>query len=188
MAVRHPKWNMGKKISVDSASLMNKGLELIEAMHLFDVPESMIRVVIHPQSVVHSLVAFKDNTVIAQLAQPDMRLCIQYALTTPKRYASPAAELDLVGKRLEFLEPDVKTFPLLALARESAARGGNVPAAMNGANEYAVGAFLEGRIGFTRMFELVIEATHNAAFIAEPTLDDILSSDANAREYVKTHI
>lgn len=188
MAVRHPKWNMGKKISVDSASLMNKGLELIEAVHLFDVAPEKVEVVIHPQSIVHSLVEFEDNAIIAQLGTPDMRLCIQYALTYPARYPSPAPSLDLFGKELTFQKPDTETFPLLALARESICRGGNIPAAMNGANEEAVALFLDGKIGFTKLFELVIEATENARFISEPTLEDIIASDKEARSYVVSRI
>ncbi len=188
MAVRHPRWNMGKKISVDSASLMNKGLELIEAVHLFDVSPKQVEVVIHPQSIVHSLVEFEDNAVIAQLGVPDMRVCIQYALTYPHRCPSQADKLDLFGKELSFLKPDENNFPLLPLAREAILKGGNIPAAMNGANEKAVALFLDGKIGFTKLFDLVIEATENTAFIAEPTLDDILMTDASAREYVVSHI
>ena len=187
MAVKHPRWNMGKKISVDSASLMNKGLELIEAMHLFGLPPEKIEILIHPQSTVHSLVMFADNAVLAQLGVPDMRLCIQYALTYPERVQSPAEELDLAGMRLDFTRPDEKTFPLLALAKKAAKRGGNVPAAMNGANEEAVKLFLAHRITFTRMFELVINATEAAGYIAAPSLTDILGTDLAAREYVAAH-
>ncbi|MBO4277477.1 MAG: 1-deoxy-D-xylulose-5-phosphate reductoisomerase [Clostridia bacterium] len=187
MAVKHPRWNMGKKISVDSASLMNKGLELIEAMHLFDLPPEKIEILIHPQSTVHSLVEFADNAVLAQLGVPDMRLCIQYALTYPERAPSLAAEPDLAGMRLDFTRPDETTFPLLALAKKAAARGGNVPAAMNGANEEAVKLFLAHRIAFTRMFELVINATESAEYTAAPSLADILNTDLAAREYVAAH-
>lgn len=188
MAVRHPKWNMGKKISVDSASLMNKGLELIEAVHLFDVAPEQVEVVIHPQSIVHSLVEFEDNAIIAQLGTPDMRLCIQYALTYPSRCPSPAPSLDIFGKELTFQKPDTETFPLLALARKAIERGGNIPAAMNGANEEAVALFLDGKIGFTKLFDVVTEATENAAFIQNPTLEDIIASDKEARSYVVSHI
>ncbi len=188
MAVRHPKWNMGKKISVDSASLMNKGLELIEAVHLFDVSPDKVEVVIHPQSIVHSLVEFDDNAIVAQMGVPDMRVCIQYAITYPERKPSPAESLDLFGKELTFLKPDETNFPLLSLAREAIKRGGNIPAAMNGANEEAVALFLDHKIGFTQLFDLVIEATQNAKFIENPTLDDILSSDKEARIYVSSHI
>lgn len=188
MAVKHPRWSMGKKISVDSASLMNKGLELIEAVHLFDVSPDMVEVVIHPQSIVHSLVEFEDNAVIAQMGTPDMRLCIQYAITYPNRYKSPAESLDLFGKELTFLRPDEETFPLLALARNSIKRGGNIPAVMNGANEEAVALFLDHKITFNQLFELVINATENAHFIESPTLEDIIASDKTAREYVASHI
>jgi len=188
MAVRHPRWNMGKKISVDSASLMNKGLELIEAVHLFSVSPDKVEVVIHPQSIVHSLVEFMDNAVVAQLGVPDMRICIQYALTYPERTTSPAESLNLFGKELTFMKPDEDTFPLLPLARNSILRGGNIPAVMNGANEEAVALFLDGKIGFTKLFDLVIEATEKVDYIKEPTLDDILSSDLSAREYVVSHI
>lgn len=187
MAVKHPKWNMGKKISVDSASLMNKGLELIEAMHLFSVRPEQIEILIHPQSIVHSLVEFADNAVLAQLGAPDMRTCIQYALTCPQRTPSLAAELDLFGKELCFERPDEQTFPLLALAEKAAKLGGNVPAAMNGANEEAVRRFLDREISFTRMFELVISATEAAKRVEAPTLQDILQTDASAREYVSAN-
>ena len=188
MAVRHPRWNMGKKISVDSASLMNKGLELIEAVHLFGVEAEQVEVVIHPQSIVHSLVEFMDNAVVAQLGVPDMRICIQYALTYPDRVPSPADSLDLFGKELTFQKPDEINFPLLALARRAITRGGNNPAVMNGANEEAVALFLNHRIGFTQLFDLVINATEEVEFIENPTLDDILNSDLAAREYILSHI
>ncbi len=188
MAIRHPKWNMGKKISVDSASLMNKGLELIEAVHLFDVEPDRVEVVIHPQSIVHSLVEFEDNAVVAQLGVPDMRLCIQYALTYPERYPSPAGQLDLFGKELNFLKPDTDTFPLLALAKKAITVGGNTPAVMNGANEEAAALFLDHKIGFTQMFDLVIKATETIKNIKEPTLDDIIASDEEARRFVASHI
>lgn len=189
MAVRHPKWNMGKKISVDSASLMNKGLEFIEAVHLFDVKPEQVEVVIHPQSIVHSLVEFEDNAVLAQLGVPDMRVCIQYALTYPERKASQAESLDLFGQNLEFVNYDKTAFPLLELAKCAIIRGGNSPAVMNGANEEAVALFLDGKIGFTKLFDLVIETTENGVcFIESPTVDDILESDKSAREYVRSRI
>ncbi len=188
MAIKHPRWNMGKKISVDSASLMNKGLELIEAVHLFDVAPEQVEVVIHPQSIVHSLVEFEDNAILAQMGEPDMRLCIQYAITYPERYPSPSAELDLFGKNLSFQKPDEETFPLLALAKKAIAEGGNIPCIMNGANEAAVALFLDHKIGFTQMFDLVISATETLGKIQNPNLDDILNSDKAAREYVISHI
>jgi 1-deoxy-D-xylulose-5-phosphate reductoisomerase len=189
MALRHPKWNMGKKISIDSASLMNKGLEFIEAVHLFDVSPEQVKVVIHPQSIVHSLVEFEDNAVLAQLGVPDMRVCIQYALTYPERKPSEADQLDLFGKQLDFLDYDKTAFPLLDLAKSAIIKGGNIPAVMNGANEEAVALFLDGKIGFTKLFDLVIEATENGVcYIENPTIDDILNSDKSAREYVSSHI
>lgn len=189
MALRHPKWNMGKKISIDSASLMNKGLEFIEAVHLFDVSPEQVKVVIHPQSIVHSLVEFEDNAVLAQLGVPDMRVCIQYALTYPERKPSEADQLNLFGKQLEFLDYDKNAFPLLDLAKSAIAKGGNIPAVMNGANEEAVALFLDGKISFTKLFDLVIEATEiGVQFIKEPKIDDILESDRSAREYVSSHI
>lgn len=188
MAVKHPRWSMGKKISVDSASLMNKGLELIEAVHLFDVTPDQVQVVIHPQSIVHSAVEFEDSAVLAQLGVPDMRVCIQYALTYPSRLPSQAESLDLFGKSLEFHNYDGKTFPLLDLAKRAIKVGGNLPAIMNGANEEAVARFLNFDIGFTEMFDLVIEACDVLTVINNPTLSDIIASDAAAREYVRSAI
>ncbi len=188
MAVKHPRWNMGKKISVDSASLMNKGLELIEAVHLFDVEPDRVEVVIHPQSIVHSMVEFEDNAIIAQLGVPDMRVCIQYAITYPDRKPSPADSLDLFGKQLDFLKPDTESFPLLALAKKAIKKGGNCPAVMNGANEEAVALFLDHKIGFTQLFDVVINATESANYIENPSLDDIIASDKAAREFVSSHI
>jgi 1-deoxy-D-xylulose-5-phosphate reductoisomerase len=182
---------MGKKISVDSASLMNKGLEFIEAVHLFDVSPDQVEVVIHPQSIVHSLVEFEDNAILAQMGTPDMRVCIQYALTYPERKPSQAESLDLFGKKLEFFDYDKASFPLLELAKKALKAGGNLPAVMNGANEEAVALFLDKKIGFTQMFELVIGTVENigaVSFIEKPTLDDIIASDKAAREYVRSHI
>jgi 1-deoxy-D-xylulose-5-phosphate reductoisomerase len=179
---------MGKRITVDSATLMNKGFEIIEAVHLFGVPEEKVEVIVHPESILHSAVEYADNAVVGQLSVPDMRLCIQYAITYPERMPSPAESLDLFGKELNFHKPDTETFPLLALARRAITKGGNVPAAMNGANEIAVALFLENKIGFLRLFELVIEATECARFIERPTVEDIIASDTAAREYVLSHI
>ena len=191
MAVRHPRWNMGKKISVDSASLMNKGLELIEAVHLFDLTPDQVEVVIHPQSIVHSLVEFEDNAVLAQMGVPDMRVCIQYALTYPDRKPSPAESLDLFGTHLDFFKYDKAAFPLLETAQKSLRIGGNMPAIMNGANEEAVALFLDHKIGFTKMFDLVIDTCENintVSVIQNPTVDDIIASDKAAREYVRSLI
>lgn len=185
-ALKHPNWSMGAKITVDSSTLMNKGLELIEAVHLFGVRPEQIEVVIQRESVVHSLVEFEDHAVLAQLGVPDMRLCIQYALTYPERMPCSAAELDLFSvAKLTFARPDTETFPLLALARESITRGGNLPAAMNGANEEAVGRFLRGEIGYTKLFDLVIQATERTPFCENPSLDTIFSSDEAARGFVR---
>lgn len=185
-ALRHPNWRMGAKITVDSSTLMNKGLELIEAVHLFDVRPEQVEVVVQRESVVHSLVQFADNAVIAQLGTPDMRLCIQYALTYPERLPCTAAELDLfaVGE-LHFARPDTETFPLLALARDAAAKGGSLPAAMNGANEEAVGRFLRGEIRYTELFDLVRLAAEKTRFRPSPTLSDVFDADAEAREFVR---
>lgn len=187
-ALRHPNWSMGPKITVDSSTLMNKGLEFIEAVHLFDVHPHQVEVVIQRESIIHSMVQFEDNAVLAQMGVPDMRLCIQYALTYPERTQSPAGELDLfeVGK-LTFYRPDTRTFPLLQLAKDSILKGGNLPAAMNGANEAAVGKFLRGEIGYTQLFDLVISATENTEFIHESTVDQIMETDRAARAYIESH-
>jgi 1-deoxy-D-xylulose-5-phosphate reductoisomerase len=187
-ALRHPNWSMGPKITVDSSTLMNKGLEFIEAVHLFGVTPDQIEVVIQRESIIHSMVQFEDNAVLAQMGVPDMRLCIQYALTYPERTESPAGELDLfeVGK-LTFYKPDTETFPLLQLAKDAITKGGNLPAAMNGANEEAVGRFLKGEISYTRLFDTVIAATAETVFLPNPTAEEILASDRAAREYVRAH-
>ena len=187
-ALRHPNWSMGPKITVDSSTLMNKGLEFIEAVHLFGVTPDQIEVVIQRESIIHSMVQFEDNAVLAQMGVPDMRLCIQYALTYPERTESPAGELDLfeVGK-LTFYKPDTETFPLLQLAKDAITKGGNLPAAMNGANEEAVGRFLKGEISYTRLFDTVIAATAETVFLQNPTAEEILASDRAAREYVQAH-
>ena len=187
-ALRHPNWSMGPKITVDSSTLMNKGLEFIEAVHLFGVTPDQIEVVIQRESIIHSMVQFEDNAVLAQMGVPDMRLCIQYALTYPERTESPAGELDLfeVGK-LTFYKPDTETFPLLQLAKDAITKGGNLPAAMNGANEEAVGRLLKGEISYTRLFDTVIAATAETVFLQNPTAEEILASDRAAREYVRAH-
>ncbi len=184
-ALRHPTWLMGPKITVDSATLMNKGLEVIEAAKLFAMQPSKIDVVIHRESIIHSMVEFVDKAVIAQLSVPDMRLCIGYALSYPDRNETeiPALCLTKVGK-LTFYEPDIKTFVLLPLAYYALERGGTVPASMNAANEAAVGLFLEGKISFTDIFDLVSEVTRSASAINMPVLADIENADAAAREAV----
>src|SRR5205814_5984962 len=156
-ALAHPTWNMGAKITIDSATLANKGLEVIEAHFLFGVPYDRIEVVVHPTSIVHGVVRFADGAAIAHLGYPDMRVPISYALTYPDRAATPIPSLDLTAGPLEFFEADVKTFRMLSLAREAGERGGTYPCAYNAANEVAVAAFLDGRIGFLDLPALVAE-------------------------------
>ena len=185
-ALKHPNWAMGAKITIDSATLMNKGLEFIEAMRLYDVSPDQIQVVIHRKSIVHSLVEFTDGAVMAQLGTPDMRLPIQLALTYPERMPCPAGALDLVAcGELSFLNPDLEAFPCLALAMNCARRGGNACAAMNGANEEAVALFLQDRIGFYDIYDLVSRAVEAVPFVEEPTLEQILDTDARARAAVR---
>lgn len=186
-ALAHPTWRMGSKISVDSATLMNKGFEVLEAVHFFGVPADRIKVLVHRESIVHSMVEFADSAVKAQLSVPDMRMCVQYAMTYPERYASQTQRLDLfsVGK-LTFYEPDAKTFSLLALAYEAAAHKGIAPAVLNGANERAVELFLNGRIGFTDIFDTVGEVVKMCKNISEPSVTDIENADRQAREAVDT--
>lgn len=181
-ALKHPSWSMGAKITVDSATMMNKGFEMIEAMHLFHVRPEQIQVVVHRESIVHSLVEFRDGSVLAQLSPPDMRLPIQYAVDYPERRESRRARLDLfsVGK-LSFYPPDDETFPAMDLCREVMARGGNLGAAVNGANEAAVAAFLRGEIPFGQIYPRVERAARAVPFIAQPTLEDIFETDRLAR-------
>ena len=187
-AVRHPNWAMGAKISVDSATMMNKGLEFIEAMHLFGVTPDEIEVLIHPESVVHSAVELVDGTVIAQLGVPDMALPIQYALTWPERKPGASRRLDLTALAgLSFMKPDMEKMPCLALAMDCARRGGNAAAVMSAANEEAVRLFLGRRLGYNQIYESVSAALSHIDFIAEPSLDDILESDSAAREFIKEH-
>ena len=182
-ALKHPNWSMGAKITVDSASLMNKGLEVIEAMHLYRMPAEKIAVVIHRESIIHSLVEYCDNAMIAQLGAPDMRLPIQYALTYPKRMPGPATPLDLWScGRLTFGTPDLETFRCLALALEAAKTGGTAGAVLNGANETAVGKFLAGEIGFLDIADRVERAMSQVKPVQNPTMQDILDADRAARE------
>ena len=181
-ALGHPTWNMGAKITIDCATLMNKGLELIEAMHLFSVPASKTDIVIHRESIIHSMVEYIDNTVMAQLGSHDMCLPIQYALTYPDRAEAAGERLDLVGLgRLSFSSPDYETFPLLGLARRMAEAGGNMPCVMNAANEEAVGLFLSGRILFPEIPELVMRVCEETARIEKPSLSDIIEENMRAR-------
>ncbi|WP_165669719.1 1-deoxy-D-xylulose-5-phosphate reductoisomerase [Metapseudomonas otitidis] len=181
-ACAHPNWSMGRKISVDSASMMNKGLELIEACWLFDAAPSQIEVVIHPQSVIHSLVDYVDGSVLAQLGNPDMRTPIAHALAWPERVDSGVAPLDLfrIG-RLDFQEPDEGRFPCLRLARLAAEAGGSAPAMLNAANEVAVAAFLERRIRFTEIASIIDQVLNREAALAVESLDAVVEADARAR-------
>ena len=185
-ALRHPNWKMGPKITVDCATLMNKGLEVIEAMRLYRVPLEQVEVLVHRQSIVHSLVQFTDGAVMAQLGAPDMRLPIQLALTYPQRMESPAPKLDLTQcAALTFCHPDLEKFPCLALAMQCAKRGGTACPAMNGANEEAVALFLADKIGFYDIYRLVAQAVEQVPFIQNPTLEEILEADHLARQAVR---
>jgi 1-deoxy-D-xylulose-5-phosphate reductoisomerase len=181
-AVAHPKWSMGAKISVDSATLMNKGLELIEAHYLFGVPSDQLEVVIHPQSVIHSMVEFVDGSVLAQLGSPDMRIPIAYALAWPERMATPAQRLDLAAiARLDFEAPDLQRFPALRLAREALEAGGAAPIVLNAANEVAVASFLAGEIRFPDIARLVEEMLRDAEFDTPRSIADVLEIDRVTR-------
>jgi len=183
-ALKHPNWKMGAKITIDCSTLMNKGLEVIEAMRLYDLPLEQVQVLIHRQSIVHSMVEFVDGAVMAQLGAPDMRLPIQLALTYPKRMECPVDALDLTAAPLTFSHPDLDSFPCLALAMKAAKQGGTACPVLNGANEAAVALYLEDKIGFYDIYELVSGAMEAVPFIENPTLEQILACDAAAREYV----
>ncbi len=181
--LKHPNWAMGPKITVDSATLMNKGLEYIEAMHLFGARAAEIKVVIHPQSVVHSLVEYRDGSVIAQLGAPSMRVALQYALTWPERVAGPANKLELTKiAALTFEEPDLETFGCLALAMETAEKPGAACAVMNAANEAAVGLYLEDKIGFLDICDLVRKVTEELGNLPANSVEEVLAADKLARE------
>ncbi|MCH7554375.1 MAG: 1-deoxy-D-xylulose-5-phosphate reductoisomerase, partial [Chloroflexi bacterium] len=182
-AVAHPNWDMGAKISVDSATMMNKGLEVVEAHHLFPVSEEQIEIVIHPESVVHSMVAYVDGSVLAQLGRPDMRTPIAYALSWPERMSTPAERLDFAKLgQLTFEPPDTERFPALRLAREALKCGGCVPTILNAANEVAVHGFLEDRIGFLDITSIVERALETAPQMKMSSVGDVREVDANARE------
>ncbi len=184
-ALRHPNWKMGNKITVDCATLMNKGLEVIEAMRLYDLPLSQVDVVIHRQSIIHSLVEFRDGAVLAQLGTPDMRVPIRLALTYPYRGENPAEPLDLLScGPLSFHRPDEEAFPCLALAKEAASRGGTACSVMNGANEAAVALYLEDKIGFYDIPRLVRKAMDCVPYVKTPDLSEILEADELARKAV----
>ena len=183
-ALQHPNWKMGPKITIDSATLMNKGLEMIEAKWLFNLKPEQIHVVIHPQSIIHSMVQFEDGSIKAQMGLPDMKLPIQYALAFPKRIRNDFPRYDFRKiSALNFEEPDVKTFRNLVLATEALRKGGNLPCVMNAANEIAVYAFLRNRINFLDMTELIEKTMQNIYFIEKPTLEEYFESDGEARNF-----
>lgn len=183
-ALKHPNWTMGAKVTIDSASLMNKGLEFLEAMALFSLPPEKISILVHRESIVHSMVEYCDNALLAQLGTPDMRLPIQYALSWPERVPGPATELDLLScPPLSFAKPDLETFPCLALAIEAAKTGGIAPATLNGANEVAVARFLRGEIGFLDIPCLVERALSRVSTKEALTLDAVFQADAEARRF-----
>jgi 1-deoxy-D-xylulose-5-phosphate reductoisomerase len=188
-ALRHPTWKMGAKITIDSATLMNKGLEIIEARWLFDVPPDRVQVIVHPQSIVHSMVEYVDGAVIAQLGVADMGVPILYALTYPERRPSPGTRLELtrVGQ-LTFFEPDVEKFPCLRLARAALEQGGSAPVVLNAANEVAVAAFLERRIGFTTIAELIERALETVPYSEPKVIDDCIVIDEETRRVVGARI
>lgn len=189
-ALKHPNWSMGAKITIDSASMMNKGLEVIEAKWLFDLKTSQIDVVVHPQSIIHSMVQFHDGSIMAQMGLPDMKLPIQHALTYPQRQANSFERLNFMDyPELTFQSPDTETFRNLALAFEASERGGNLPCILNAANEVAVDAFLKKEVGFLQMSEVVEQSMHQVTFLSELSLDNCLETDQEsrrvAREWVK---
>jgi 1-deoxy-D-xylulose-5-phosphate reductoisomerase len=188
-ALKHPNWEMGAKITIDSASMMNKGFEVIEAKWLFGVPVEKIQVLVHPQSIVHSAVQFTDGAIKAQLGAPDMRLPIQYALSFPERLRSDFPRADLFAIRnLTFEEPDLNRFPNLGLAYEATRRGGNIPCVLNAANEVANLAFREGRCGFLQMSKIIASTMAKAFFIPKPTYEDYVATDAEARHIARQQI
>jgi 1-deoxy-D-xylulose-5-phosphate reductoisomerase len=183
-ALQHPNWSMGAKISVDSATLMNKGLEMIEAKWLFNLKPEQIEVLVHPQSIIHSMVQFTDGSIKAQMGLPDMKLPIQYALAFPHRIANNFPRLDFRRlKELTFEEPDLKTFRNLSLAIEALNKGGNLPCVLNAANEIAVYAFLRNRIGFLDMTDVIERTMHKVSYVKEPSLEDYFESDGEARNF-----
>jgi 1-deoxy-D-xylulose-5-phosphate reductoisomerase len=188
-ALQHPNWTMGAKITIDSATLMNKGLEMIEAKWLFDLTPEQIQVVIHPQSIIHSMVQFQDGSIKAQMGLPDMKLPIQYALAFPKRILNNFPRLDFKKQHaLSFEEPDIKTFRNLALATEALTKGGNMPCILNAANEIVVYAFLRNRIGFLDMTEVIQQAMQKIPFIEKPTLEEYFETDEETRNFAASLI
>ncbi|WP_317196987.1 1-deoxy-D-xylulose-5-phosphate reductoisomerase [Flavihumibacter profundi] len=188
-ALQHPNWSMGAKISIDSATLMNKGLEMIEAKWLFNLKPEQVQVMVHPQSIIHSMVQFQDGSIKAQMGLPDMKLPIQYALSFPQRLANAFPRYDFRRPNtLTFEEPDIKTFRNLSLATEALYKGGNLPCVLNAANEIAVFAFLRNRVGFLDMTDVIERTMQKVPFIAQPTLEEYFESDAEAREFAATLI
>ena len=185
-ALKHPNWNMGAKITIDSATMMNKGLEVIEAHWLFGIPYEQIEVTVHPQSIIHSMVQFIDGSVKAQMGLPDMRLPIQYALSYPDRWPSDFGRINFKSQQpLTFEAPDLEKFRCLALAYEALGKGGNMPAIMNAANEVAVDAFLKGRIGFLDIAETIGKTMQQMPFVSQPTYDDYVATDRESREFAR---
>lgn len=184
-ALAHPNWNMGEKVTIDSSTLINKGFEMIEARWLFGVEPSQIEVIVHPQSIIHSMVQFEDRSVIAQLGQPDMRMPIQYAFSYPQRLPSDVLPLNFFElSQLTFEKPDRDKFPNLTYAYQSVEAGGNMPCILNAANEVAVALFLQERIGYLQMSRLIEKTLQSASFVKSPTLDDYLQSDAESRAII----
>jgi 1-deoxy-D-xylulose-5-phosphate reductoisomerase len=188
-ALQHPNWSMGAKISIDSATLMNKGLEMIEAKWLFNLKPEQVQVVVHPQSIIHSMVQFEDGSIKAQMGLPDMKLPIQYALGFPQRIKNDMPRYDFRRpNQLTFEEPDVKTFRNLSLATDALFKGGNLPCILNAANEISVFAFLRNRIGFLDMTDVIERTMHSIPFISNPSLDEYMDSDGEARSYAASLI
>ena len=186
-ALKHPTWDMGPKITIDSATLMNKSLEVIEAKYLFDVDIRNVEAVIHPQSIVHSMVEFVDGSILAQLSEPDMVFPIQYALTFPKRYPGSLQPLDFTkGLDLRFESPDHERFPSLKMAEEAVLRGGTTPAIFNAANEVAVDAFVKGQIHFTEIWDTIRAALAEHNTVTSPSLDQIINEDQVIREFCRS--
>jgi 1-deoxy-D-xylulose-5-phosphate reductoisomerase len=185
-ALKHPNWSMGAKITIDSSTMMNKGFEMIEACWLFNVSPEQVQVVVHPQSVIHSMVQFRDSSVKAQLGLPDMRLPIQYALSYPHRLESSFPRLNFADfNTLTFEEPDMDKFPCLSLAYEAVRKGGNMPCIMNAANEVVVDAFLKDRTGFLQMSDIIGKTMQKAGYIAQPGYEDYVQTDSEARAIAK---
>ncbi|MDR1381601.1 MAG: 1-deoxy-D-xylulose-5-phosphate reductoisomerase [Tannerella sp.] len=188
-ALRHPNWNMGAKVTIDSASLMNKGFEMIEAKWLFDLRPEQIEIIVHPQSIIHSMVQFEDGAIMAQLGIPDMKLPISYAFSYPKRLKSPSERLDFFSCRsLTFEKPDTEKFRNLAFAFEAVRRGGNMPCILNAANEIVVSAFLRGQTGFLQMSDIIEQTMAKASFVANPVYGDYVRTDTEARRIAEEFI